>query len=84
MDPSAPTPSLLIEVPLPGFVPRQINLVETDLFSTALPILSPNYAVAWTGSFTDGRILAQSRSNLPITLDPCTIPFGSQTLTVSV
>ncbi|NJL99662.1 MAG: hypothetical protein HC924_13070 [Synechococcaceae cyanobacterium SM2_3_2] len=76
LEPRDPATSLLIEVPLPGFVPRQVNLIEQEIFSTQIPILSPNYAVAWTGSFTDGRILAQSRSNLPITLDPCTIPFG--------
>ncbi|NJK64968.1 MAG: hypothetical protein HC921_21695 [Synechococcaceae cyanobacterium SM2_3_1] len=73
MDPSAPTTSLLIEVPLPGFVPRQVNLIEQEIFSTQIPILSPNYAVTWTGSFTDGRILAQSRSNLPSPWIP--VPF---------
>lgn len=83
LEPRDPATSLLIDVPLPGFVPRQVNLIEEQIFATTLPILSPNYAVVWTGSFTDGRILAQSRSNLPITLDPCTIPFGEQTLTAS-
>jgi hypothetical protein len=68
----APTSSL-IDVPLPGFVPRQVNLLEREIFSTPIPILSSNYAIAWTGSFTNGRILAQSRSDKPITLDPCTI-----------
>jgi hypothetical protein len=82
LDPSRANPiNLLIDIPLPGFIPRQINLIETEIASTSLPIFSSNYAVAWTGSLTEGRILAQSRSDLPITLDPCTMPSGEQSLT---
>lgn len=81
-DPSgASSINLLIDIPLPGFIPRQINLIEEEIASTSLPIFSPNYAVIWTGSVTNGQVLAQSRSDLAIRLEACTLPSGEQSLT---
>lgn len=74
----------LVQVPLPGFVPNSIEIVpRTELASFTIPIFSPNYAIIWSGNFTTDT-LAQSRSNRAVTLDPCSLPGGTQTLTATV
>jgi hypothetical protein len=76
--------NLAAELDIPGFNSVDINLFEREILTIPIPILSSNYAVAWTGNFSNGSIIAQSRSEIPVTVDPCKIPAGDQILTATV
>lgn len=86
-DPSTdPATTLAVNLGLPGFVPNRIELIPPQqVYSTTIPILSSSYAIAWSGDFSEGLTVAQSRSGKPVTLDACTITApGSHTLTATV
>ncbi|NJK64975.1 MAG: hypothetical protein HC921_21730, partial [Synechococcaceae cyanobacterium SM2_3_1] len=76
--------NLAIDLDIPGFNSVDINLFEKEILTISIPILSSNYAVAWTGNFSGESIIAQSRSEIPVTVPPCKIPAGDQTLTATV
>ena len=79
--------SLAVEVPLPGFVPNQVALIPPQLIvpPIPIPILSDNYAITWSSDVSEGKTIAQSRSKVPVTLDPCALPIvGERTLTATV
>ncbi|NJK64971.1 MAG: hypothetical protein HC921_21710 [Synechococcaceae cyanobacterium SM2_3_1] len=75
--------NLALELDLPGFSSIEANVFEMPITSFPLPFLSSAYAIKWTGSFTNGDVLAQTRSGKSIDVNPCIIPQGTHTITAT-
>ncbi|NJK64938.1 MAG: hypothetical protein HC921_21535, partial [Synechococcaceae cyanobacterium SM2_3_1] len=75
--------NLEIELDLPGFSSIEANIFEIPITSFPLPFLSSAYAIKWTGSFTNGDVLAQTRSGKSLDVNPCAIPQGTHTITAT-
>ncbi|MDX2273075.1 MAG: hypothetical protein NW237_14155 [Cyanobacteriota bacterium] len=77
---------LSLEVPLPGFASLEVPLIQaSEILSVDIPIYSAHYPIIWSSSANPDQVIAQSRSQLTVSPDPCVIPSaGNHTLTATV